>query len=385
MNIQTERVSACTLNRIFGYTPEIPQRILSCLGSFSEIFNLSPRELETVLGSGSRAASLVNSSELDRSADELARLEGLGIRFVFCGETGYPPLLAECPDAPAGLYISSVSSPEEIFGADCISVVGTRDMSPYGKDWCGRIVAGLSASATPPAFVSGLAIGIDKTAHSTALEHGAATIAVLPTDIEHIYPGRHRYLAEMISSTPGCALVSDFPPGTVPQAVTFLRRNRVIAGLSRATVLVESKSHGGGMITARLASGYGREVFVLPGRIDDVRSEGCNILLAEKIAEPVVSIPALATGLGLNCRRGKSSLKKKVGDFYRRDIPEDEAAEFALLADTIRKDRGITITEICGRLGWDYGKVSGMAGILESDSFIDIDLQQRCTINCKMH
>lgn len=383
MNIQLERVSACTLNRIFGYTPEIPQRILSCFGSFSGIFDLNAREIESFLGRRGSLSHLVSRQELDRSSAELARLEGRGIRFVSFGEPGYPPLLAECQDAPAGLYILSKDSPEELFRNTGISVVGTRDMSPYGKDWCARIVAGLSSARAAVSIVSGLAIGIDRTAHCTALEYGAATIAVLPTDIEHIYPYAHRQLAERIASGDGCALISDFPPGTSPQAVTFIRRNRIIAGMSRATILVESRKKGGGMITARLASDYGRDVFVLPGRIDDLRSEGCNILLAEKLAEPIVSVPALATCLGLACRAKKEDFRKRVADFYTGILPAGEALEFAAVADAVRKERGITVSGICERLGWDYGKVSGITGILESDSFIDIDLQQRCTINCK--
>ena len=125
-------------------------------------------------------------------------------------------------------------------------------------------------------IVSGLALGVDITAHAAALEGGLPTVGVSPVGIDDVYPRRHVPFVERMCATPGCALVTDYPPGTFPAAFSFIRRNRIIAGLAGSTVLIESRIKGGGMITARLAAGYGRDVFAVPGRIDDIRSQGCK-------------------------------------------------------------------------------------------------------------
>ena len=180
-----------------------------------------------------------------------------------------------------------------------VAVVGTRDISPYGREWCERIVHALARTSPKPLIVSGLAIGTDICAHKAALEASLPTIAVMATGTDTIYPYRHRQIAEKMSGTQGCALVTDYPPGTAPLPVNFLRRNRIIAGLSHATILVESKIKGGGMMTCRLAFSYDRDVYALPGRADDLRSQGCNHLIRARMAEPLTSEEDIIDSLGL--------------------------------------------------------------------------------------
>ncbi|MBR0028762.1 MAG: DNA-processing protein DprA, partial [Bacteroidales bacterium] len=184
--------------------------------------------------------------------------------------------------------------------------------------------------------------------------------------------------------TDGCALVTDFPPGTAPVAFNFLRRNRLIAGISQATILSESKAQGGGTMTARLASGYGREVYCLPGRIDDLRSTGCNRLIAEKLAEPIADIDALGAQMGLGAsRRVKSaSLEDKLRDAYA-ESPEGVREGVIRIALHIRERRGITPDEICRDLGLPAGEVSAAVCLLESDGFVYTDLLRRCCIDNK--
>ena len=184
--------------------------------------------------------------------------------------------------------------------------------------------------------------------------------------------------------TPGCAIVTDFPPLTSPVAFNFLRRNRIIAGISRATILTESKAKGGGTMTARLAAGYGREVFALPGRIDDVRSAGCNRLIMEKIAEPVSDLSGLPSQLGLGslARTRGPALESSLRTSYAAADPEtqDRLVRIALL---IRSQRGIDTEAICQALGIDWGSVSAALCLLESDGYIVTDLLGRCSINTK--
>jgi DNA processing protein len=380
-----EKAAACALNHIFGYEPKIALRIVQELGSASAVFDLSPKERNALTGPYSKYAGSLSDELLENSSRELEELEEKGCGFLPYSHPAYPKLLKECEDPPAGIYYKSSSPPDEVFNdAPFISIVGTRDMSSYGKEWCIKIVEALSYAPQKPVIVSGLAFGVDITAHSAALHYGLPTIAVLPNGINSVYPSAHRPAARKIASSPGCALITDYPPGTGPMAFTFLRRNRIIAGLSRATLLIESKIRGGGLITARLASDYGRDVFALPGRIDDIRSQGCNLLLVEKIAEPIVNLADACRQMGLgnyNLRK-RSDLLEWVGKIYKK-IPEDKRSLFLQLVQEIKKQRGITLGELCTKLGKPYSVLVGMAATLESDGIIDIDLLGRCTINAK--
>ncbi|MBO6168594.1 MAG: DNA-protecting protein DprA [Bacteroidales bacterium] len=380
-----EILCGITLNRVFGYEPSIARRLISRFGSPGAVFSQSPSNLDEAFGPYSKYRALICPQELEVSKREWKELEPSGCRFVCYGSKGYPGLLADCEDAPAGLYIRSLSPPEDLWkDIDSVSIVGTRDISPYGKEFTEKIVRSLSGAARRPTVVSGFAIGVDITAHLAALAFGLPTIAVLPVGIDSIYPWRHRNVAQTIVNTPGCALVTDFPPGTAPQPFNFLRRNRIIAGLSRATILAESKAKGGGTMTARLAAGYGREVFCLPGRIDDLRSEGCNRLIKEKIAEPITSLEALPEQLGLGPAAGspRPGLKEQIERCYGGTAPES-VAELASIALLIQEQRGITPEEICRTLQMEYGKVSAAVCLLESDGFICTDLLRRCCIDNK--
>ena len=380
-----EILCGITLNRIFGYEPSAARALIGRFGSPGAVFSQSSTTLDEAFGPFSKFRPLICSSELEASEKEWASLKASGCRFVTIGSPGYPTLLSDCPDAPVGVYIRSLSPPEELWQSpDSISIVGTRDISPYGKDWTERIVRTLSLTIQKPPIVSGFAIGVDITAHLSSLAFGLATIAVLPVGLDTIYPWRHRYIAEQIIKTPGCALVTDFPPGTTPQAFNFLRRNRIIAGLSRATILAESKAKGGGTMTARLAASYGRDVLCLPGRIDDLRSAGCNRLIHEKIAEPLTDLDALPGQLGLSAAPSRSSpaLAERIAQCYSQ-AGEDTLNTLQRVCSLIRERRGITPEEISRELNLDYGRVSAAVSLLECDGFINTDLLRRCCIDNK--
>ena len=382
-----ETLCAITLNRVMGYNPAASRRLIATFGSPGAVFDQSPATLDEAFGPFSKYRESICSRELDVSTEEFERISREGCSFIYTGQPGYPPLLEDCPDAPVGLYVRSCTPPQELFAPrKTVSVVGTRDISPYGREWTERLVATVARTPARPLIVSGLAIGVDFTAHSTALECGLPTIAVIPVGIDSIYPMRHRHIAERIASTPGCAVVTDFPPGTSPVAFNFLRRNRIIAGLSHATILTESKAKGGGTMTARLAASYGREVFALPGRIDDVRSAGCNRLIMEKIAEPLTDLGELSGQLGLgsaSLRKGPA-LEESVRACYSNADPQT-VERLVAVALAIRASRGIAPEELCRELGLDYGDVSAAVCLLESDGYITTDLLQRCTINHKKY
>lgn len=380
------KISAVALNSIFGYEPRISRNIIDTLGSTEAVFQLPLQERMRLFGGYVKNLSFINDSSLEDAERLYTNLLQDGYRVCCISEPDYPSLLRECEDAPTVLFMRSCSSPAEVFGnRESISVVGTRDISPYGTEWCRRIVQAFSEAPRKPLVTSGLAIGVDICAHRTALEMGLPTVAVLPVGIESVYPSRHRRDAERIASTPGCALVTDYPPATAPAQFTFLRRNRIIAGLSRATVLVESKIRGGGTMTARLAAGYGRDVFALSGRIDDVRSAGCNRLVCEKLAESFDNLSVLCEGLGLGQweRRRKADLLSEICTRFRDTLSQEELDAVCRIALEIKKDRGIGLDELCRRTDMNYAGVSTLAGLLEAEGFISIDLFRNCTINTR--
>lgn len=380
-----EKACLCALNRIFGFTPKTGLALISHIGSASGIFSLSHDELSSALGERSSVTARITASSVDKAAAELERLKEMGIGFVGWTEDEYPDLLRECEDAPVGLYVRSDTPMQDLWLPQRrIAVVGTRDISPYGREWCLRTVSALSCADDKPVVISGLALGTDFLAHRTALEYGLPTIAVMATGPDDVYPARHRDFAEKIARTPRCALITDYPPGTVPMPVNFLRRNRIIAGLSDSTILIESKIKGGGMMTSRLAFSYNREVYALPGRADDIRSQGCNQLIKSKIAEPITSTDELIDSLGLKCtgRREISLNPDTVGQHYKT-LSEDRVRNICRIMALIRKRRGISIEDVAVETGLSYGVTSDIIGMLEMDGFISLDLLQRCMVNIK--
>ena len=379
-----EKASLCALNKIFGFKPKLALALISHLGGASPVFRLNSSEADSLLGPYSGFRDMIHPKAVEEAFKELERLKNMDIGFVGWSENNYPELLHECEDAPVGLYVRSLTPMEDLWKPmRRIAVVGTRDISPYGREWCVRTVTGLASSSEKPAVISGLALGTDFCAHKTALEYGLPTIAVMATGPETVYPFRHREFAERLYSTPGCALVTDYPPGTAPLPVHFLRRNRIIAGLSDSTILIESKIKGGGMMTSRLAFSYSRDVYALPGRSDDPRSQGCNILIKNKVAEIITSVDELLESLSLSRVRKSygQAAEDLLNEAFGRKLPHGQIGRMLALIGIIRKERGITLEELSSESGIEYIEVSKLARLLETYGFIDIDILQRCTVN----
>ena len=379
-----EKACLCALSRIFGFEPKTGLALIERVGCASAVFALDKDELDEILGPYCRLRCQIRQSAVFDAARELETLEKNGVEFVGWGQEGYPLLLTECPDPPIGLYINRATRAQDLWSRPKnIAVVGTRDISPYGKEWCAKVVEGLADTQQKPLIVSGLALGTDICAHRAAIERGLPTIAVMPTGPDAVYPHRHLAFADQLSRIPGCALITDYPPGTAPLPVNFLRRNRIIAGLSHATVLIESKIKGGGMMTARLAFSYDRDVFALPGRVDDIRSQGCNKMIAEKIAEPLVSVEGFIKSVALDrasIGTNRTDTLALVESLYGESCSKDTVREMAALLECIRKNRGATVEELGAMTGIEYGKTSSLTAMMELDGFISIDLLQRCCI-----
>ena len=373
------------VNRIFGFAPRTGAALIDHYGSPESLFDADRKELEYLLRHNAGYLDAIVPQTLEKERRELQALMDEGVRMLCIGDERYPSLLKECPDPPAMLYVRSLSPLESIFGnPKRISVVGTRDITSYGKEWCTRIVSAMSSCpACRPAIVSGLAIGTDITAHLAALDRGLPTIAVMATGIDAVYPFRHGRYAEMISSAPGSALVTDYPPETTPRAINFLRRNRIIAGLSDATILIESKIKGGGMMTCRIASSYDREVFALPGRIGDQCSAGCNELIRNGTAACISEVNSLLDSLGL--RHGgkweKDDIRMKTYTFYRDREGADPAERLSIVADIVGRNPDIRIEDIATAANMEYRDAANAVGMLECDGIVVTDLLRRCSIN----
>ena len=379
-----EKACLCALSKIFGFEPRKGLALVEQLGCASALFALDKDGKESLLGPYDRHTFQIRQAAVFEAAKELEMLEKTWVTFVGWGQEGYPPMLNECPDPPIGIYIRSSTRPQDLWTRPKnIAVVGTRDISLYGLEWCSKTIEGLAATKQKPLIVSGLALGTDICAHKKALEHGLPTVAVMPTGPDAVYPHRHLAFADELCRRPGCALITDYPPGTAPLPVNFLRRNRIIAGLSHATVLIESKIKGGGMMTARLAFSYDRDVFALPGRIDDVRSQGCNKLIAEKLAEPLVSVEGLVKAMGMDSS-GAQKRNMDIGAMLRVAFGErfDNATlnDMVALMECMRRSRGVTVEEAGSMTGIEYGRASSLISMLELEGFISMDLLQRCSI-----
>lgn len=382
-----EKYSLCALNRIFGFEPKTAHALISHIGNAADIFSLPEKEVDLLLGPWSKYKGRINRKSLDEAAEEVEKLRTDGISFLGYTEDGYPGLLAECEDAPVGLYIKSRTPADRLFRSERITaIVGTRDISPYGQEWCSRIVRGLADTPEKPAVVSGLALGTDICAHREALASGLPTIAVMATGPETVYPYRHREFAERMAATEGCALITDYPPGTAPLAIHFLRRNRIIAGLGDTTLLIESRIKGGGMMTARLAFSYNRDVYALPGRVDDQRSQGCNLLIKGKVAEAIDSVEGLMDSMGLHAGKPmrKPASKEILQSVFGTKASADMISEMSDILDAIIRHRGITLDDLSVMTASSYARVSQLARMLETEGLISVDLLQRCNISTRI-
>lgn len=236
------------------------------------VFKASLKQLEKVEGIGPIRARLIKSFHaFDQAENELRFIEKNNIRPLLITDTDYPKKLLHCDDAPLILYYKGQAN----LNADkTVAIIGTRHHTPYGRQLCESFVAALPPDVL---VVSGLAHGIDSIAHKSALHFNLPTVGVLGHGLDRIYPSQNRSLAKHMLEQGG--LLTDFVSNTNPDKENFPKRNRIVAGMCDATVVIESGLSGGSIITAALANSYNRDVFAFPGRIHDCFSEGCNELI----------------------------------------------------------------------------------------------------------
>jgi DNA processing protein len=297
------------LNVIPHIGPKLVRRLVSYAGSVEAVFQEKKKFLEKIPGIGEIKASLFNADTLLQEAEkELDYIQKEGIKPLFYLDNDYPLRLRECEDAPVILYTKG----DVDFNVDkVISIVGTRSATEYGKSCTEEIISYLSAQYPYLLIVSGLAYGIDITAHKVALKYNLKTVAALGHGFQFIYPALHAGYAKKILAQG--ALVTEFQSDRKPDPGNFVSRNRIIAGISDATVVIESALKGGALITADIANSYNREVFALPGRSIDTYSNGCNNLIKMNKAGLVESGTDIELAMGwFNENKKKGSIQKSL-------------------------------------------------------------------------
>jgi len=266
------------------------RRLYEHFGSLENAWGANAAQMGMILDSRS-VANIDTARRQVRPEDVLERVESMGISVVTLLNERYPSLLSHIPAAPPVLYVQGTLAPAD---DNAVAMVGTRRSTAYGRRVTEEIAAGLTSAGVT--VVSGLARGIDGCAHHGALRGGGRTIAVLASGVDVIYPQDHRELSERIIESG--ALVSDYPPGTKPDAPNFPARNRIISGLSRATLVIEAPRRSGALITVDFAADQGREVMVVPGDVVSHASEGSNRLLRDG-ARAVMSASDVLEDLGI--------------------------------------------------------------------------------------
>lgn len=252
--------------------------LLSSFGSASAIFQAKKKELGFIDGIGERKAKLIKDfTNFTAAEKELNFVLKNSYQIVFQTDDQFPKRLLNCYDAPVLLYLNGHCN---LNAGKIISIVGTRNNSEYGKQIAEQFIAELPTEDL--LILSGLAFGIDGIAHKAALKNKIPTVGVLAHGLDRIYPMQHKNLSKEMLAEGG--LLTEFRKGVLPDKHNFPKRNRIVAGMSDATIVIETAKKGGSMITAELASSYNRELFAVPGKITDTKSSGCNQLIKDNKA-----------------------------------------------------------------------------------------------------
>lgn len=271
------------LLKVEGVGDIVAKKLINHCGSAESVFKTKKSHLLTIDGVGEMLfKNLQNTSVFDLAQSELRFMERENIDFVFYQEPLYPEKLKHCIDSPTVLFQSGNI---DLQNRKLISIVGTRQITSYGADFTRKLIEEL----TPlnPVIVSGFAYGVDIVAHQTSIDCGLQTIGVLAHGLNQIYPKMHKkYIGKMEQNG---GFMTEFWSSSSPERENFIRRNRIVAGMTEATIVVESAEKGGSLITANIANDYNRDVFAVPGRSSDKYSQGCNNLIKTQRAHLLTS------------------------------------------------------------------------------------------------
>lgn len=332
---------------IRGINVTLARELLRLCVSEREFFSMSETQLRYLtqskasIYSADYRARMLHQAEAERlyvSCNSVVPL-------YFTDDT-YPQRLLECEDAPVLLYSAGQTNLND---AHVIGIVGTRHATAYGVDFTRRLIEDLAYKLDNPVIVSGLAYGIDVAAHRAALAAKIPTVAVMATGINSIYPADHRSTAvDMVRS--GGMLLTEYSTAEPVHKGNFVARNRIVAGMCECVIVVESDRKGGALITADLAARYGRDVFALPGRINDKYSSGCNRIIGAGMAGLITSADDLCAAMGW-------TVKQTPESYATPELPMPANAEEQQIVDFLRANEDASLSQITAATGFPVGKL----------------------------
>lgn len=331
--------------------------LIGLYGDAQSVFNARKKELEKIEGIGAvRARSIKAFSDFTSAEEEIKFIDRYKISALFITDDRYPQRLLHCFDSPALLYYRGTA---DLNSSRIIAIVGTRNNSSYGKSVCEELIAGLKT--TQALIVSGLAFGIDTIAHKAALKNNLETVAVLAHGLDRIYPDPNKTLAKQMTEQGG--LLTDYISNTNPDKQNFPRRNRIVAGICDALVVIESSKKGGSLITAELGNGYNKDVFAVPGRTTDSKSEGCNYLVKNNKAALICTADDLLAFM--NWQEKEKPASKKQRELFI-ELTADEKSVVALL----QKQESLQIDELYFKSGMSSSALAAALLSLEMQSVV---------------
>lgn len=294
------------LQRVEGVGDIVAKKLLQHLGSAEAVFKAKPQQLAAIDGIGATLIkNLKDPTVFSKAQAELEYLLNNQINVSFFQDKKYPESLKQCVDGPLLLFSTGE---QDWTNKKMISIVGTRQITAYGTEFCKQFISDLAP--LNPVIISGFAYGVDIVAHQAAMDHGLQTIGVLAHGMQHIYPKNHKkYMVKMEQNG---GFISEFWSSTPPDKENFVRRNRIVAGMAQATIVIESAERGGSLITAQIANDYNRDVFAVPGRSTDKYSLGCNNLIKTQKAAMITSAADLIYNLNWDIQTNPKAIQKQL-------------------------------------------------------------------------
>lgn len=303
------------------------------LGNAEDIFKAKKSALEKIDGIGEiKAASIKNFQDFSFAEKEIEFIEQYNVKTFFLSDNDYPKRLMNCYDPPTILYYKGNAN---LNASKIVAVIGTRLHTEYGRQLTETLIKDLASQNV--LVVSGMAFGIDGIAHKAALKNALPTVGVLAHGLDILYPPEHTALAKEMLSTNG-GLLTEFPSRTKPDRHNFPTRNRIVAGMSDATIVVETNNKGGSMITAELANSYNKDVFAFPGRTTDTKSAGCNTLIKTNKATLISNANDVIEALGW---KENHKIKKA-----QRQLFIDISAEERIILEILKEKETVHIDEL---------------------------------------
>ncbi|KPK86077.1 MAG: hypothetical protein AMS27_05920 [Bacteroides sp. SM23_62_1] len=353
-----ELVYKIALSMVPGIGSITARKLINTTGSARNVFQEKKNMLLRIPGVGELTAGKISTGGLLQQAEEeILYIRKNNIRPLYFKDRDYPNRLNQCPDGPIMVYMKGKA---DFNNGKFLSIVGTRTPTSYGIDMTSKIVSSLAEKGHHLVIVSGLAYGIDVCAHKEALKHGFQTIAVLGHGLRYLYPSSHYSVARKIEGQG--ALLTDFPSYEKPERNNFIKRNRIIAGLSDATLIIESGIKGGALITADIANSYNRDVFAVPGKVGDPFSSGPNQLIKRHHASLVENSEDIEY-LAVWDRKEKNMA---VQTELFRDLSEEER----MLINILSLEEKLEVDLLCIRTGMPVGQVSALLLSLEFAGYV---------------